>query len=446
MVPSVQETLFQYISAHLSAYQKRWEQTYTQLNECTRLQDTPGIQEVIIAQLQDHAMKTRLLDANGPLIYGELHTGAPATLLFYTPYDTGYHASRQVVPLSAGLAALDAYQAAIGPLPVNIKWVFDAAGTSGTPDLATIIAEFRTLLQADGCIWTMPEQPEETGVALLAPGTKGLLRVELTVQTTDDHAHDETFAMHGAVVPDAAWRLTWALNHLKGAHEEILIEGFYDTLISAEDDEVALLYTLPDNTQAQARRWGLQQLLLGLQGFQFHYAHLLTPSCTISNISSGNQAKSISYTPASIPIYARAQVDFYLVPGQDPHDIFAKLQQHLQAQGFPDVQARLLYAIPPVRTPLSDPFVQVVRQASIAAYGDALRVLPGTAGTYPLYPFRDILKMPVVIITEGSSDKTQKARNNNQELPEPEVPNLAGRIKQMAMIIEGIGHAAHTTQ
>lgn len=430
MVPSAQETLSRFLAAHLSSYQEGWEQSYKQLNERIRHQDTPGIQKAIFDLLHACKMQTQLLDDCAPLIYGELHTGAATTLLLYTPYDTGSPASRQVVPFYAGLAALDAYQAAIGTLPVNIKWLFNGAGTRDLARLETIIAEFHTLLQADGCIWSMAGPTEETEIApgspvLLSSATRGHLFVELTAHTTTQTVH----TMHGAVVPDAAWRLTWALSSLKDAREDILIEGFYDTLLSPDDDEIALLSALTDRTQTLAEHWGLPHLLLGLEGFQFHYAHLLTPTCTLCSINSGDMTKSTS--SAGIPAQATAQVDFHLLPGQHPHDIFVRLQQHLQDHGFSDIHLHLLSALPPARTPFSDPFVQLVHRASHTARGEVLMTLPITAGSYPLYPFRTALKLPTVILIENSSTTLQ---------------NLVAHIKQIAFIIEGIGHATHTDQ
>ncbi|HLZ59107.1 MAG TPA: peptidase dimerization domain-containing protein [Ktedonosporobacter sp.] len=184
----------------------------------------------------------------------------------------------------------------------------------------------------------------EDDMPIQALGKKGLLRVELEVQTSPH----EISSAHGGIVPNAAWRLLWALGSLKSPQEEILIEGFYDTLTFPEDETVEFLRTLPDSAPRLAQQWGLPQLLLELQGFQLYYVWLLTPTCTITGIQSGTLREEPGGLDAhrTIPGRARAQVDFQLVPGQEPHDIFAKLQRHLQVQGFSDIEVRLLESRP----------------------------------------------------------------------------------------------------
>src|SRR6185437_12936517 len=125
----------------------------------------------------------------------------------------------------------------------------------------------------------------------------------------------------------ALWRLLWAINSVKSANEEILIEGFYDTIQPLADDLTEHLHDLPDNALSFAQHWGLPEPLLGLHGWQFHYAHLLTPTCTLSNITDNTQLpKSTTDIYTTIPTQATAQLEFLLVPQQDPYDIFDKLR------------------------------------------------------------------------------------------------------------------------
>jgi acetylornithine deacetylase/succinyl-diaminopimelate desuccinylase-like protein len=231
-------------------------------------------------------------------------------------------------------------------------------------------------------------------------GSKGLLCVELAVQTASTPLHSR----YGAILPNASWRLTWALSSLKSPGEEVLIEGFYDTLTTDEDDEIELIAALPDRRLALQR--DAEHLLLGLQGTQLNYALLLTPTCTINAMNSGSIAQAQpsyrAYTNTIMPFQAKAQVDFHLVPGQQPDDIFSKLQHHLQTQGFQDVHAHLIYESLPTRTPLNDPFIQTVLSAATTAYGPRLHILPLTDANYPLAPFRQILGLPIALTSMGS--------------------------------------------
>lgn len=384
------------------------------------------IHEAFLAQLQHRGMTTRLLEKDVPLIYAELQTGATHTLLLYNYYTAQAPDKRDVAVIAACLAAFDGYQEDDHAPPVNVKWLLDGAGEMGHPRMQHIVKEYHAQLRADGCIWHGRE-PAGTipAPALLAMGTKGHLSVEMEVRTAAVELH----AMHGAIVPDAAWRLLWALNSLKNEHEEILIEGFYDTLTPADDDMTELVRTLPDTAASLAQQWGLAQCLTGLHGFQLHYTHLLTPTCSIAAINSGDPAQD------SIPARASARIDFYLVPEQEPHDIFAKLQRHLRTHGFADVQARMLSASQPACTPVTDPFIQVVRRATIKAYGKDLPVLPLTPNSYPLYPVLHKLNIPIVIAI-AQPDRESAAPDEGLQ-----IADSAAITRQITMIIEELSHA-----
>src|SRR6266536_1263317 len=424
MVPSVQRKLFQSVDEQMAFYVDAWEQLHAQLSDATPETASQNIQNAL---LKHRGVKTQVLSEHMPLVYGELATGADSTLLFYQRCDARFPALQEVQEVAALLAAIEACQKVAGRLPVNIKWLLDGGGKPDNPELSRCLEEHGPLLQADAAIWSYAD---ETGKgkdsALLALGTKGLLSVELAVQT-GSAAID---IMHSGIVPNALWRLVWALNSLKDAQEDVKIEGFYDTLTPAQDDIIAALYTLPENAHMLCQHWGLQQLLLDLQGFQLHYAHLLMPTCTVTAITS-NTTEDPSVT--TIPARAKAWIDFHLVPDQDPQDIFAKLQQHLQFHGFQDVRARMLYGIRPTITSIGDPFVQVVIRATEKAYEHAPYLLPLTVGSYALYPLRKKLNMPIVL-SERNGQTADASRKT-----------FAATIKQLAMIIEETAYATDRT-
>ena len=289
-------------------------------------------------------------------------------------------------------------------------------------------------LGADCCLWDVTAYREEVlGIwpiernsPLLALGTKGLLRVELYTQT----ATVLPPALYGTIVPNAIWRVLWALNSLKDVREEVLIEGFYDTLRPANDEIVEQLYTLPDPARLLAERWGMKQLLLGLQGFQLHYAHLLTPTCTVRSFTDGTS--SSQELSDFLPTVAGAQVDFSLVPEQSPADIFAKLQRHLHEKGFADIQVRQVKATPPIQTTFTTSFTQLIYQATSEANGHEPILLPIAPSSTP-----DALaqSLPPIVITAqcGPQDEEQRKDENIA------VQYLAKAIKQMVLIFFLLG-------
>ena len=77
-------------------------------------------------------------------------------------------------------------------------------------------------------------------------------------------------------------------------------------------------------------------------------------------------------------------MDFRLVPEQRPDDILRKLNSHLKAQGFEDVQVTKLGSGDPVVTPIEGPFVQKMMQICRAFAEQEPEVVPLVGGTLPL--------------------------------------------------------------
>ena len=69
------------------------------------------------------------------------------------------------------------------------------------------IRDMAKLLAADACVWEGSGVTWE-GLPMIPLGVKGLLYVELTCNTISHDAHSS----YGTVLPNAAWRLVWAMN------------------------------------------------------------------------------------------------------------------------------------------------------------------------------------------------------------------------------------------
>ena len=428
MLTSVREQLLRYADKYASTYLTTWSQLAAHLGK-----ESHETIRLLGIQLQQRGFSTSLY-SQSPRLYGSYDTGAYPTLFVYNRCMSPEPSLWEVLPAAALLAALDIYKKVLGNVPVNIKYLLDEGGEKGASALAAETVLSKEALGADCCLWDVTAYREEVlGIwpiernsPLLALGTKGLLRVELYTQT----ATVLPPALYGTIVPNAIWRLLWALNSLKDVREEVLIEGFYDTLRPANDEIVEQLYTLPDPARLLAERWGMKQLLLGLQGFQLHYAHLLTPTCTVRSFTDGTS--SSQELSDFLPTVAGAQVDFSLVPEQSPADIFAKLQRHLHEKGFADIQVRQVKATPPIQTTFTTSFTQLIYQATSEANGHEPILLPIAPSSTP-----DALaqSLPPIVITAqcGPQDEEQRKDENIA------VQYLAKAIKQMVLIFFLLG-------
>ena len=404
MQPSVQDRLFDNVDTFVSSYLDIWRHLYTQVYTPT----AQKIQESLAIFLQKYGLLSQYLDQQHQILYAELPAESPYTLLFYLTFPSSHshdrlHVSQLALPLAAELAAIHTYQYTLGSLPLTVKWLLVEQDAVGEAKLEQALTTHKTLLQANSCIMytTKREIQSQSHVPELILGSRGLLRVDLMARTSQR----STPSHYGAIIPNAAWQLIWALSTLKDAREDILIQGFYDDLFAPEDAILDALASLPDTSQEQAQYWGLPQLQLGLQGRQQYYAYFLTPTCTIYDMKtiSNPESEQDSYTKnafglenlALIPSMATAQLDFYLVPAQNPYDIFTKLQHHI-SDISPTLQAQLVAARQPAITSTHDHLVQNLQRAIKDVYQRTPALIPLTTALLSFGTFRTQLSLPTV--------------------------------------------------
>ena len=425
------DDIFRHIDDHLN-------ESITGLTELCKLptvsaQNT-AIEETaehVSALLRDLGFEAQVLPKRGghPVVYAEQPGRSARTLLFYDHYDVqppeplelwssppfqptlregklyGRGVSDNKGNIAARLAALRAWKEVRGELPCAVKFCIEGDEEIGSPQMEEFVAEQRGLLAADACVWEGGGVTWE-GVAQVNLGVKGLLYVELESNTVNRDAHSS----YGTVLPNAAWRLAWALASIKGPDERVLIDGFYDAVRPSTPEERAAVEAMPSEEVETLKSYGVEEALTGVRGLEYRLRHLFEPTATIDGLTSGYEGEGAKTV---LPARAMAKMDFRLVPDQDPDDIFTKLRHHLDSRGFSDITLRLLSGERPARTPVSDPLVEVVRRAVVDAYGREPLIVPTMAGTGPLYPFVATLGLPTADIGIGYPDTRIHAPDEN---------------------------------
>jgi acetylornithine deacetylase/succinyl-diaminopimelate desuccinylase-like protein len=191
-------------------------------------------------------------------------------------------------------------------------------------------------------------------------------------------------------VPNAAWRLVWALSTLKNEKEEILIDGWYDDLLRPSESDLVLMREFPFDAEDLASKWGLEQLLLGRTGHDPLIARWYEPTCTICGIQAGYTGQG---SMTKVPSHAFAKVDFRLKAGMDLDRHLKLLRQHLDKHGFSDIEVKFITGkYQPDKTPLDAAIVRAAGQAAEKVYGMAPWVFPGvdTSNKYPEGSYADL--------------------------------------------------------
>ncbi len=391
--------------------------------------------ELVSGMLAKRGFRTQIMATGGaPVIFAERKGKGAKTMLFYNHYDVqppeplelwetppfeptqrdGHLFARGVSDdkghITSRLFAIDALLNAADELPCTVKFIIEGEEETSSVHLHDFVRDHSDLLAADACVWEFGGvDHEDQPVQYL--GLRGICYVELSVQTESQDVHS---GLGGSIFPNAAWRLVWALNTLKGEDERILIPHFYDAVIPPSARDRALMEALPEVAEEYRQRYGVKKFLGDAQsGADLKLQEVFQPTCTICGLTSGYQGAG---SKTVLPAHASAKIDFRLVPDQTPEEIVRLLRAHLDAHGFEDIQIDFLGGEAPARTDPDDPFVQLVVDAAREPYGVPMRVVPMTGGSGPNAIFKEALRLPIVTAGVGHPGAQVHAPNENIRL------------------------------
>ncbi len=421
-----------WLDAHLEESLTELERLVAQPSVSARDLGIAECADLVAAMLRRRGFTSEVVPTAGaPVVLASRRGTGPKTLLVYNHYDVqppepleewtsppfeparregrlyGRGASDDKGHLVARLFAIDAWLAVHGELPCTITFVIEGEEETGGAHLPGFIRDHRDRLRADACLWEFG-YVDERDVPMLFGGLRGICYVELSVRTASRDAHS---GLGGSVFPNAAWRLVWALESLKGPDERIRIAGFHDRVRPPSARDLELLEALPDTADEWRRSYALAGFVRGLEGGpELRRAATFEPTCTICGLTSGYQ---LAGSKTVQPALASAKVDFRLVPDQRPEDVLAQLRAHLDAHGFADVEIECLGRGTPARTDPDHPFLTLVADTAEPVYGAAPRLVPMSGASGPNHPFIHDLGLPVATAGLGYPGSQVHAPNEN---------------------------------
>ena len=392
-----------------------------------------GIEETARAVLEratraGFAATAERVGGGPPTIVGEQGSGA-RTLLVYDHYDVqppdpldewttppfeptvrdgslfGRGTSDNKGNLMARLQAIEAYKATVGPLPLRVRVLFEGEEEIGSEHLGEFARTHADRLRADGCIWEAGYK-DAAGRPTVSLGLKGICYVDLQVRGARMDAHSSV----GGIVPNAAWRLVWALATLKNERDEITVDGLMDHVRKPSPQDLAVLERLPFDEAGWKRIHGIAGFVGGLRGTALKQRYFLEPTCTICGLSSGYQGAG---SKTVLPAVASAKVDFRLVPDLTPELVRELLRKHLDARGFSDIEITPHHCERPSRWPSDSDVATAAVAANRAAYGTEPVVYPLMAGSGPMAQVCDQLGIPAVGFGSGNAGSANHAPNEN---------------------------------
>jgi acetylornithine deacetylase/succinyl-diaminopimelate desuccinylase-like protein len=297
----------------------------------------------VVARLESLGATVELLPTAGaPVVYAEIGPeDAGRTLLIYNHYDVqppdpleewesppfvlterdGKLYARGTADNKANflsrLHAIEGLQAMAGTLPLRIRWLIEGEEEVGSPSLPGFSEQHgERWADSDGCLWEAGYK-DEHGRMTMYSGLKGIAYYHLEVRGTNADKHSSW----ATLLPNAAWRLVWALSSLKDENERILIDGLMEHVAEPTAAERAYLARIPFDDASLRETHGVDGFVTGVKGTEALVRHLYQPTCTICGIQSGYTGPG---SKTVLPHLAFAKLDFRLVPDLTPelvHDL-----------------------------------------------------------------------------------------------------------------------------
>ena len=284
-----------------------------------------------------------------PIVYGEwLGAAGKPTVLVYGHYDVqppdplekwesppwtptvrnGRLYARGVSddkgPMLIPIAVAEAFFAAAGSPPVNLKFLFEGEEEVGSRHLGDFVREHRELLaadvvvSADGAMWRIDEPS-------LTVASRGLCGLEITVTAASKDLHS---GRHGGGVANPLHAMAAVVASLHDLDGRVAVPGFYDAVRELSPNDRAALAALPDDEGAYLAQVGAPAAF-GEPGYTTLERQWTRPTLEVNGMWGGYQGPG---QKTVIPSEAHAKITCRLVPDQDPATVLALVARHLEAQ------------------------------------------------------------------------------------------------------------------
>jgi acetylornithine deacetylase/succinyl-diaminopimelate desuccinylase-like protein len=374
-----------------------------------------GFQEAEIAETSGH-----------PGVFGYFDAGAPKTLLIYMMYDVqpvepeawkvppfdgtlvehelgrvlmARGAVNQKGPQRAFLNAVESILAVEKKLPVNLMVLAEGEEELGSPHMPELVDRYEKRLRtASGVVFPFPSQGRD-GAVTLNLGVKGILYLEIEAKG-GEHGGPVGAEVHGstkALIDSPTLRLIQALATLTSRDgNTITVPGYYDAIRppNAEEQRLykAMLPSFAAREPAMMKSLDVRRWIDGWSGEKALLRYLHDTTLNVDGIWSGYTGPG---TKTILPHKATAKVDSRLVPNQTPEEALRLIREHLDRNGFRDLEIRKLGGYPPAQSSVEAPLIRTAIGV-YNKYGLTPAVSPRLAGSAPYYLFTGRLGLPML--------------------------------------------------
>lgn len=275
--------------------------------------------------------------------------------------------------LMAHLAAIEAWLATSGGLPLNLRLVLDGEEEIGSPTLVDAAADGWTRLAADVALVsdTSMLAPD---VPVLVTGLRGVLRSRLEVYGPAGDVHAGAFGGAVANPVDVLARLLSSVHDKTG---RVRLAGFYDGVRALTERERRYLARTGPSDAAMLARAGIPAGH-GEPGFSVFERVTRRPAVVVTDVRTSGRGRTV------VPASASADLNVRLVTDQDPEMIADILRRHFGSRMPAGVRGRLSIGdgCPSFALDRHAPVIGAVRAACRDVFGRDPVLLP-SGGSIP---------------------------------------------------------------
>jgi acetylornithine deacetylase/succinyl-diaminopimelate desuccinylase-like protein len=225
------------------------------------------------------------------------------------------------------IKALQAILETTGSLPINVKFLIEGEEEIGSPNLPLFVEENKELLSADVIVISDTSMMER-GKPTIVYGLRGLCGVQIDVKGPKSDLHS---GLYGGAIQNPIHALVEIVNSFHNKKGQITVEGFYDKVADLTTAEKAAYESLGITDQSFIEQLGVLEMF-GEEGYTTLERTWVRPTLEVNGIYGGFQGEGIKTV---LPSEAHAKITCRLVPNQDPDEIAALLQKHIQSHTQP---------------------------------------------------------------------------------------------------------------
>ena len=290
-------------------------------------------------------------------------------------------------------------------VPLNVQFIWELEEEIGSPNFESFVGANLDRLSTDSIvisdtIWVSRSRPA------IPRGLRGLVSIIVSLETGTKDVHS------GLTGGGARNPLSEICDLLATCYDassgRVLIDGFYDDVVSASDEEIDQ-FLKSGFTAAAFKQAHELKLIRSTDPAELVRGIWTEPTFEVHGIRGGYTGPGVK---TAIPPRAEAKISMRLVPGQSPQKIFGIVSAFMKKEN-PDVHVELDSTLSPFLGPETGPYVDAAIDAMETAFGTPPSLVREGGSIGAVVTMEQYLRAPIVFLGLSLPEHGYHAPNEN---------------------------------